>query len=384
MTDYFYQSRASRRPPEDDDREPPAPSRDSAYPPEDEAYWAESPAREEEEPLWYEDRVRAAAPPREASPRPEEESYPGDEAALVGPAGEASWYEPEDPPPGEGDPDAWDAPPETLPVPVQTRAYVPGGQAAAARAAAAAGERNIRFDPTKERGAVYYDKAARHSRHVRLLKFGLPALALLSVSGFFLVMALNRGGGDGLPALTLSSINLDTREITMDKPHISGFEGTRQAYEVTAATAVQALGNPKVVNLETIDARFAVADDVRAHLLAKAGVYDADTQKLTLDGGIDITTTNGYTGRLEHADIDIEKGTVFSDSGVDLGGKEGRITADSIEVLDRGKHIFFRGNVKVRYAPPEEEGGGAAAASAAGPAPDALPEITEPASDGAT
>ena len=383
MTDYFFQSRASRRPPEDDDRQPPAASRDSAYPPEDETYWAESPAREEE-PLWYEDRVGTAAPPRDASAGSEEEPYPGDESAFVGAAGEAYWEEAEDPQPGDGAFDVWDGPPETLPVPVQTRAYVPGGQAAAARAAAAAGERNIRFDPTKERGAVFYDKAARHSRHVRLLKFGLPALALLSVSGFFVVMALNRGGGDGLPALTLSSINLDTREITMDKPHISGFEGTKQAYEVNAAKAVQALGNPKVVDLETIDARFAVADDVRAHLLAKTGVYDANTQKLTLDGGIDITTTNGYTGRLEHADIDIEKGTVFSDTGVDLGGKEGRITADSIEVLDRGKHIFFRGNVKVRYAPPEEEGGKAAAESAAGPAPEALPEITEPASDGAT
>jgi lipopolysaccharide export system protein LptC len=189
---------------------------------------------------------------------------------------------------------------------------------------------------------------------VRLLKFGLPALAVLSVAGFFVVMAINRGG-DGLPALTLSGINLHTREITMDKPHISGFDGTKQSYEVNAAKAVQALGNPKVVNLETIDANFAVADDVRARVVAKAGVYDADTQKLKLDGGIEITTTNGYTGRLDHADVEIEKGTVFSDTGVDLAGKEGRITADGIEVLDHGKHIVFRGNVKVHFTPPEDE-----------------------------
>jgi len=385
MTDYFYQSRASRRLPEDDDRQQPAASRDSAYPPEDEAYWAEAePPAPAEAPLWYEDRLRVA----EAVPASEEDwdgSEGADEAGFPAASRDAYAAGPYDYAAEEGDADGGDAYGHDAPVPLQPRAYVPGSQAAAARAAAATGERNIRFDPTKERGPLYYDKAARHSRHVRLLKFGLPTLAILSVAGFFIIMAINRGG-DGLPALTLSGINLDTREITMDKPHISGFDGTKQSYEVNAAKAVQALGNPKVVNLETIDANFAVADDVRAHLLAKSGIYDANTQKLQLDGGIDITTTNGYTGRLDHADIEIEKGTVFSDTGVDLAGKEGRITADGIEVLDHGKHIFFRGNVKVHFTPPEEEEDAAtAAADATGPAPAAQPPvIPEPGSNGPT
>lgn len=387
MTDYFYQSRASRRPPEDDDRQQPAASRDSAYPPEDEAYWAEAePPAPAEAPLWYEDRLRVAS--AEAAPAAEEdwrEPDVEDEAGYPAPARAAHWAEPDDYAAEDGDEGDEGAYREDTPAPLQSRVYVPGSQAAAARAAAATGERNIRFDPTKERGALYYDKAARHTRHVRLLKFGLPTLAILSVAGFFIIMAINRGG-DGLPALTLSGINLDTREITMDKPHISGFDGTKQSYEVNAAKAVQALGNPKVVNLETIDANFAVAEDVRAHLIAKSGIYDANTQKLQLDGGIDITTTNGYTGRLDHADIEIEKGTVFSDTGVDLAGKEGRITADQIQVLDHGKHIFFRGNVKVHFTPPEEEEGAAtAAADATGPAPAAQPPvIQEPGSNGPT
>ncbi len=192
--------------------------------------------------------------------------------------------------------------------------------------------------------------------------------------------------GDGLPALTLSGINLDTREITMDEPHISGFDGTKRAYEVKATKAVQALGNPKVVNLETIDARFAVTEDVRAHLLAKAGVYDADTRKLELSGGISVTTDNGYAGSLEDARVDIEKGAIFTDAGVALEGKEGSITADSLEVLDRGKHIFFRGNVKVRFDPPEETAEAdepAAGGPKAGPDP-ATTEITETRSDGSS
>lgn len=374
MTDYFYQSRASWRPPEDDDRQASADRDGGGYADADEPAWDGSAPPAGDEPLWYEDRVRyagagsdeAADPYAPAGPLPvavEDDAW--SRAAATG-------YEDD----AYGEPQAA----------ASGRVYVPGGQAAAARAAAASGERNIRFDPTKERGAVYYDKAARHSRHVRWLKIGLPALAVLAVSGFFLVMSLNRGG-DGLPALTLSGINLDTREITMDKPHISGFDGTKRAYEVNAAKAVQALGNPKVVNLETIDARFAVAEDVRANLVARAGIYDANTQKLTLDGGIEVTTTNGYSGSLEHADVDIEKGTVFSDTGVLLRGKEGQITADSIEVLDQGKHIFFRGNVKLHFTPPEETASDKAG-EADGTTPEAATapanETSEPAPDGAT
>ena len=62
----------------------------------------------------------------------------------------------------------------------------------------------------------------------------------------------------------------------------------------------------------------------------------------------------------------------------------GSISADSIEVLDRGKQIFFRGNVKVSYQPPEtpenEGAGGTAEASTPTPAPATI----EAAPDGST
>jgi lipopolysaccharide export system protein LptC len=129
-----------------------------------------------------------------------------------------------------------------------------------------------------------------------------------------------------------------------------------------------------------------VTEDMRAHLLAKAGIYDANTQKLELSGGISVTTDSGYAGTLDAARVDIEKGTVFTDTGVALEGKEGSITADSLEVLDRGKHIFFRGNVKVRFDPPEETAGAdKPAAKDTNESPDAAAtDITETRSDGAS
>jgi hypothetical protein len=67
-----------------------------------------------------------------------------------------------------------------------------------------------------------------------------------------------------------------------------------------------------------------------------------------------------------------------------LRGAEGQITADSLQVLDRGKHIVFRGNVKLHYAPPEETGP-AKAKDDAGAAPAAAtPESNPSVPDGST
>lgn len=402
--------------------DPEMPAAVSAADEEPAPYWAEAGAAPEalQEPLWYEDRVGPAggAPPEPPAPPPRRQSRrdplpPVMEPEAPLPAAEAEdteydarsyWTRPAEEEAGaapwpeeqayddrpvygrEDDSAGWaiDSAAEEEGLMPEARAYAPGASAAAARAAVEAGERNIRFDPTKERGPEYHDRAARHSRHVRLLRIVLPTVAVLSVIGFFAVMSWD-GDDAGLPALNLSGINFEDREITMDKPHISGFDGTKRAYEIHAAKATQALGNAKVVTLETIEARFALGDNVHANLDAVSGVYDTDTQKLKLMGGIELDTSNGYKAELKDADIDVEAGNVASDTGVLIHGKEGSITADSIEVLERGKHVFFRGNVKVVYHPAEtpenkEEAGGPADASA----PVAAPAIIEATPDGST
>jgi lipopolysaccharide export system protein LptC len=388
--------------------------------------WAEAVAAPAapEGPLWYEDRVGPAgsAPREPPAPPARRQAWRDSLPPASGPAaqrtaayadeadydaraywtrpaeeeaGSAPWagepaYDEEPVYGGEDGSAAWEvgAAAEAAGLMSAPRAYTPGASAAAARVAAEAGERNIRFDPTKERGPEYHDRAARHSRRVRLLRIVLPTLAVLSVIGFFAVMSWD-GDDEGLPALNLSGINFEDREITMDKPHISGFDGTKRSYEIHAATATQALGNAKVVTLETIEAKFALGDDVRANLDAVSGIYDSDTQKLKLMGGIELETSNGYRAELTEADVDVEAGNVASDTGVMIEGKEGRITSDSIEVLDRGKHVFFRGNVKVVYHPPEaaeekDAAGGSADASAPAATPAPAPAMIEATPDGST
>ena len=60
-------------------------------------------------------------------------------------------------------------------------------------------DRDIRFDPTQERGPEFFDTALRHSRNVRRLKILLPTLAGIGVPT--LTRALSRGLGRRLVAV---------------------------------------------------------------------------------------------------------------------------------------------------------------------------------------
>ncbi len=264
------------------------------------------------------------------------------------------------------------------------RAYRPGASAAAGAAAAVAaeesGEHRIRFDPTKERGAAYYDRAARHTRRVRFLRIALPAIAIAAVGLFFALMQF--GADTSKAILSLSGINSDARSVTMDKPHISGFDGTKRAYEVNAVKAVQDLDNPKVMVFEQVKARFGMGDGVKASVDADTGTYDSGSSKLLLKGDVLLVTTNGYQAKLQVADIDVDKGTVLSSEPVEINGAQGTLNADTLELLDSGKHVFFRGNVKVIYYPPDKGDDAAGTSGADDAAAAGGAAVTDKASDG--
>lgn len=234
--------------------------------------------------------------------------------------------------------------------------------------------RRIRFDPTRERGAEYFVRAHRHSRFVRWLKFGLPATAAAAVVGFVLVVQFAPGDADvdaGGPAVvSLSGINVESKSLVMEKPNISGFEGTRHAYEVEAAEAVQDLDNPKVITMKTITARIGIGGGATALIEATKGVFDSTGKTLVLDDGITIETTSGYKAKFQDARIDLDKGNLVSDKPVEISGQEGTINANSINVVDRGARVSFGGGVHLIVIPPDEPDTAAPAAAGTAPAVD--------------
>ena len=309
----------------------------------------------------------------------EDTDQAGDGAEQEYPSAEDAYYDEEAddqygyPPPRNAGDEAFDRslaePPELSPE----EAYYadepepPGWQgpagAAAVAVAGTAAARHIRFDPTKERGDSYFERAARHSRHVRWLKIVLPTVAFLGIAGFLALVQL--APNPETAVVSLAGINVESKSVTMKKPHISGFEGTRRSYEVTADHAVQDLNNPKIMTMTKIIARIGTGDGGIAHVQAETGVYDGNTSKLRLSDGITVETSDGYKATLQDADIDINSGKMTSLKPVEIVTDQMSVKADTIEVQDQGKHVWFRDNVVVVYTPKDEPAGDAATAKPA-------------------
>ena len=100
--------------------------------------------------------------------------------------------------------------------------------------------RRIRFDPTRVRDERLYARAYSHSRWVRRMKFILPAVAIAAVAGFFLTMRVVTGTGEAV--ISNAGINVAQKSLEMKAPHISGFTGTKQSYELKALRALQERG----------------------------------------------------------------------------------------------------------------------------------------------
>jgi len=212
--------------------------------------------------------------------------------------------------------------------------------------------RAIRFDPTRGRAHVH-EQAERHSRRVRWLRLVLPALAAASVVGFVVATQIDTTSvGGGLESVvSMAGINIEEKSLVMKAPHISGFEGTKQAYEVQAERAIQELDNPKVVKLDEIIANFGMGRDGTATVNAKAGVFDGNRNRLRLNSGIIVTTSAGYTAKLVSADIDVTKGGLVSKKPLEIKATQGTLKANAVEVQERGKRIIFSGGVTVVYYP---------------------------------
>lgn len=212
--------------------------------------------------------------------------------------------------------------------------------------------RRLSYDPTRRGGERAYQAAQRHTRLVRTLRILLPALAVGGILVFWASAHFIPSNLAGL--ISKAGIDVKSNSVTMEAPHISGFEGTKRAYEVKAARAVQSLDDPKVLTFQQINAHVGLDNAGTAMVDAGTGIYNGNNNTLELDRGISVRTTTGYAAKAKQAMIDLAKGSMQTSQPVEISGEQGTLRAGSMELTDRGKHVVFRGGVSVTFIPPAE------------------------------
>lgn len=213
-------------------------------------------------------------------------------------------------------------------------------------------EARLRYNPRDTRGEHDFAAAERNSRRVKALRFILPGLAILAIGVFW--ASARFIPGDMASLVESAAIDTTSNSVVMQKPEISGFEGTRRAYQLKAATATQSLDDPKIVTFNDIDGKLGLDGNGEATLDAAIGVYDGNKNTLTLSDGVRVSTDTGYTGTIGGAAIDLGAGSLTSDTPLEITTTDGTVRANGVVVLDRGKRVKFTGGVSVTYRPPAE------------------------------
>ncbi|MEM8812725.1 MAG: LPS export ABC transporter periplasmic protein LptC [Pseudomonadota bacterium] len=185
----------------------------------------------------------------------------------------------------------------------------------------------------------------RHSRFVRRMRVVLPITGGLIALSLFAV-ALFRAA---LPGIDIAALTLNSGGLVMTNPRIDGHSENGRAYILEAATATQPLDDPDTVFLQGVKAFTEMADDDEANMSASTGVYRSKQEFLELRDEIVVVTKSGYTIRSAAADLDLEAGTVVSNSEVSIVSEELDLRSDTAEVSENGEVVKFKGNVRILY-----------------------------------
>jgi lipopolysaccharide export system protein LptC len=189
--------------------------------------------------------------------------------------------------------------------------------------------------------------ARRHSRLVRFLRIALPLAVVFITIGMSLLTWFNPLRVLAALPVNVNDLVVSGSKITMEQPRVNGFTKDQRAYEFTAKAAAQDLTKPDIVELKSINAKVEMEDKSTMTMIADTGVYDTKKEMLQLVGNILLKSTNGNTGKLTEATVDVRKGNVVSDRPVELEMLQGILNANRLEVVDSGTLIRFHGGVSM-------------------------------------
>jgi lipopolysaccharide export system protein LptC len=189
--------------------------------------------------------------------------------------------------------------------------------------------------------------AKRHSRHVHLLRIGIPvavvvgSAVLLLVTWFNPLRLLAR-----LPSVGIGDVVVSGTKIKMENPKLSGFTSDARRYDLTAGAAAQDLTRPGVIELQAINATVEVQASTPMKLTAANGLFDTKSEILSLDKDI-VVTSSSYEGHLAEAVIDTKSGKVVSEKPVVVHMLNGTVNSNRLEIVEGGDLIRFDNGVTV-------------------------------------
>ena len=206
-------------------------------------------------------------------------------------------------------------------------------------------------DHNPTRGTTTRD---RHSRIVRVLRWVLPAMAIILLGSIFVLSTSNKVR-EGLIIADAKLAELAIGQ-KITNPNFSGVTKSGDAFSISAEWALPDAPNPEKIELSQPRTVIDFESGRKLETRAGSGLLDLGASEATLSNEVDLTTSNGYVARSTALVLNFESGNVHSLGPVQATGPVGSIEAGSMTLLqnlDQKDHgnavLMFTGGVKLIY-----------------------------------
>lgn len=150
----------------------------------------------------------------------------------------------------------------------------------------------------------------------------------------------------------------DVDSLNMVNPRFEGIDDKNRPFSITAELASQADEQGRIIALTEPRADVTLTDGAWIALIADAGRYDRDAERLELSGSVSLFHDRGFELHTSRAQIDLAEGVASGDAGVRGHGPAGELMAEGFRVTDEGDRLILTGQSRIVLYPDDTDRGG--------------------------
>jgi lipopolysaccharide export system protein LptC len=184
----------------------------------------------------------------------------------------------------------------------------------------------------------------RYSVVVQGLRYLLPVTALAIVT---IVVSWPKMDEAIKPIPKQNIIPQNTGRNELINPHFESTTQDKQPYVITAASAVQSMGDTSVILLEQPVAAVTMKNGAKVTAKASSGVYRQDVRILALEGKVVMNHNSGYTLYSDRLNISVDDQVSWTDTAVHGDGPAGTLDARAMNANNKTGMIILTGPAKL-------------------------------------
>ena len=213
--------------------------------------------------------------------------------------------------------------------------------------------RRIETSEAKELRSQRQHFAAPGGSHDRLVRFLSKALPMgVGIVAALMVITPLSPGSEVSFLLDRNKVAMIDERLSVSNAMYRGQDDGGRPFSLTAGEAVQRSSAEGIVRMRDMMAQILLRDGP-ARISADGGAYDIDTEVMSVDGLLRLSSADGYSMTARGVSVDLQSRMMTGSGRVQGEVPAGAFEADSIEVDIDERRISLRGNARLTMRPGE-------------------------------